>query len=132
MNLTLKRQKYCLYGIFGEITDESGKHFCYTLEHAYSVGDLWTPKVAAGVYTCLRHDPNRLPYVTFELQNVPPFEGCSVDGILLHVLNYNNQSEGCIGVGQELSATCILESQKAFDALMELQKDVESFTLTIS
>ena len=131
MNLILTRKNYSLYGITGELCDESGKHLCFTLEHAYQVGATYLPKVAAGVYNCTRHPPNRLPYETFELQDVPPFQAALVSGILIHVGNYNGDSEGCILVGLEQGQGCILESKKAFDMLMGVQADVASFTLTV-
>lgn len=131
MNLTLARKTFGLYGILGELRDESNNLVCYTLEHAYPQNGSFVPKVAIGTYTCVRHPPARLRYETFELQNVPPFENNPVTGILIHILNYNNQSEGCIGVGLELGTGAILHSQDAFNRLMEVQKDVDSFTLVV-
>lgn len=131
MNLILSREVYSLYGITGKLKDEAGNFICFTLEHAYNVDGVWMPKVASGTYTCERHPPKRLNYETFELQNVPAFQGANVDGILIHRGNYNKDSVGCILVGLERGPGCILESEHAFEKLMELQKDVESFTLRI-
>jgi hypothetical protein len=124
-------------GIFGRLLDESGGLVAHTLEHAYPDGKgNWLPKVAADIYTCLRHAPNRLPYVTFELQNVPDFQGKPVSGILIHVLNFNHESQGCIGLGESISFIArgeemLVNSKKAFEKFMALQKDVDSFNLVI-
>lgn len=133
MNMKLIRKTFGLYGIVGELQDDTGKLFCYTLEHAYPSLNRhpFQPKVAAGVYVCGRHPPNRLPYETFELANVPPFQGAEVTGILIHVGNYNKDSEGCILLGLSLGAGCITDSKLAFDKLMEAQSGVETFTLTV-
>lgn len=104
-----------------------------TLEHAYADGNGgFIPKVAAGTYTCLYVEPTiAIRYPCFELQNVPPFQGCSVDGIKIHVLNFNGQSEGCIGIGLAASAIALLESQVAFNEFMALQSGVTQFQLKV-
>lgn len=132
MNLKLTRNKSSLYGVFGDLRDESGKIIAVTLEHAYLDGAVYAPKLAAGTYTVLRHPPRRLPYETFEVQNVPDFQGNRVDGILIHRGNFNNDSEGCILLGHDIGPACILESGVAFQEFMDLQKDLNSFTLTVT
>lgn len=132
MNLKLVRGRAELYGIFGQLLDENGNVIAVTLEHAYSDGDAFVPKVAVGTYTCTRHAPNRLPYETFEIQNVPNFQGQTVTGILIHVGNYNKDSVGCVLVGEYFGVGCILESKVAFEKLMALQEGVESFTLVVT
>lgn len=136
MNLKLERNKYTKDGVFGILYDDKGQEIAVTLEHVYLNGTTLTAKVSHGEYTCLRHAPNRVPYETFELQNVPNFQGKPVTGILIHVLNYNNESEGCIGVGEAVvespKGKMITNSKVTFDKLMDLQKDVTSFTLEIS
>lgn len=94
--------------------------------------------MAPGTYNCTRHAPNRLPYETWELQNVPPFLGNPVSAILIHVGNYNNDSDGCILVGRRVvsnpdspSENMITSSKNTFNRLMDLTKDLNSFTLTI-
>jgi len=128
MNCTLKRNKWTLDGIFGMLYDENNKQIAVTLEHSYNC----MPKVAAGTYTCVRHAPNRLPYATFELQNVPDFKGSIVTGILIHIGNYNHDSDGCILLGSERNGDMIMHSKKTFEAFMDLKKDVDSFILTIT
>lgn len=131
----LLRDEYIENGIFGRLLDEAGNLICYTLEHAYSSGDAFIAKVAPGTYTCVRHAPNRLPYTTFELQDVPPFQGKPVTGVLLHVGNYNKDSDGCVLLGSNIiedeGVPMLAASKVAFDKFMTLNNTVNSFTLTI-
>jgi hypothetical protein len=136
MDVTLKRIDYLPEGIFGEIRDAAGDLIAVTLEHAYDdqVGG-WTTKVAGGIYTCVRHAPNRLPYETFMLENVPPFQTHPVTGILIHIGNFNKDSDGCILIGTNLSmiggVQAIANSKAAFDQFMQMQDGLSSFRLSI-
>lgn len=132
MNFKLTRKNSSLYGITGQLSSEDNAHTFVTLEHAYSDGKGgFCPKLAPGLYTCVWHEPHRLHYPTYMVTGVPPFQGAPVDGILIHVGNYNQDSEGCILVGLQLGTGCILESQKAFDQFMEIQNRAASFTLMV-
>lgn len=121
-------------GIFGEIIDEQGEVICQTLEHAYPDGNGgWVPKVAPGVYTCVRHLPNRLPYETFMILAVPPFQNSPVSGILFHCGNFDADSEGCILLGLMNDGDKeILQSKIAFEAFMTTLEGVQSFEITIA
>ncbi len=135
MNLLLKRDTYGFYGVFGKLYDSLGNFLGVTLEHPYPMETCpatWQPKVAPGIYTCLKHPPNRLPYETWELQNVPEFEGQPVTDILIHKGNYASDSEGCIILANSLGAGCVLDSKFAFDKFMTLTADETSLTITIS
>ena len=134
MKYVLTRKDFLETGIFGILLDETGKQVAVTLEHAYDSGlgnGTYIPKVAAGIYKCIRHQPNRLPYETYELQDVPNFEGKPVTGILIHKGNFDKDSEGCILLGSFRQDDEILESKVAFDAFMEVTKDEDSLTLII-
>ena len=138
MNFVLTRKDYLSTGIFGEMVSEDGLTVFQTLEHGYSYAPVdstemsWEPKVAVGTYSCIRHSPVRLNYTTFMLQNVPDFQGKSVTGILIHVLNFDAQSEGCIGIGLERIGNIeIVRSKDAFNKFMDLQVGIEEFTLII-
>jgi hypothetical protein len=138
MNLTLTRTDYLGDGIFGGLTLDDGTPFAVTLEHAYPGENYsFVPKLAAGVYECVRHAPNRLPYETFMVENVPPFQGSSVTGLLLHVGNYNADTIGCILLGRNIvtegagGARMITSSQNTFNKFMNLQKGTDKFTLTV-
>lgn len=142
MNLKLTRTSFDPDGVFGLLVDESGAEVCKTLEHAFPVVSVdltsFEPKVAAGTYTCLRHAPNRLPYETWELQNVPNFQGNPVTAILIHVGNYNRDSDGCILVGRNIvpnpdvpSENMITSSQNTFNKIRDLTAGLTSFTLVV-
>lgn len=127
-DLTLQRLSRSQYGIFGEMREtDGGATVCVTLEHNY--GGL--AKLAAGTYTCMRHAPNRLPYETFEVMGVPNFQGKPVTGILFHVLNFDRESLGCVGVGDFATETMIHDSQAAFHRLMALEADGDRFRITV-
>jgi hypothetical protein len=136
MNLILDRNKYLKEGVLGTLHNaETGEQIAVTMEHSYVNGTTITAKVAPGTYTCVRHAPNRLPYETFELQNVPDFQGKPVTGILIHIGNYNKDSDGCILLGLDAppldNPPMVIDSQRAFKSFMELQQGVNSFTLEI-
>lgn len=132
MNFHLIRDRTSLYGIFGSFYDEQNNIVAMTLEHAYSEGAAFVPKLASGTYTCVRHLPNKLHYVTFMVTGVPDFQGNKVDGILIHIGNYNNDSEGCILLGESATATCILGSRDAFNSFMAIQEGLDEFILIVS
>lgn len=132
MNYVMTRYKSGLYGIFSKMIAEDNSSSFAILEHAYFDGvSQYLPKVAAGSYPCVRHPPNRLPYETFMLQNVPPFQGNQVTGCLIHIANYNNDLDGCLGIGKCAQNTMIEDSRIAYEEFMEIQKPVDSFILVI-
>ena len=145
MNLTLRNNEFRPDGIFGTLSDENGKLIALTLQHAYAEYDdtpvFWVPKLPPGEYIC-RRGLHRLAHMdhdfeTFEITNVPPFQGKPVTGILFHALNFNDESEGCVGVGEYLQINpkgvqWIKNSREAFQSLLELQEGINIFTLTVT
>lgn len=131
MSFKIIRKTFGLYGVFGEMYDSKDSLLFVTLEHSYLCGASWLPKVAPGTYTCKRRRSPRFGYDVFEVVDVPNFKGQPVEFIEIHILNFNNQSEGCIGVGMKLGDKCILESGPAFNKFMGLLDGVDSFPLTI-
>lgn len=135
MNLILTRNKFVGAGIFGELQDELARHVCFTLEHSYETDGKYAPKLQEGAYTCVRgqHQLHSMtePFTTFEVTEVPGHSN-----ILFHIGNYNRDSEGCVLLGMEIitgvAADSILSlSKKAFEHFMDLQKNVNEFTLTV-
>ena len=149
MNLILTRTKQAPYGIFGELTDETGAHVCLTLEHSYVVSygygtgygakipapNAWpTPKT--NVYTCVRgaHRLHNMTadFETFEITGVPGHSN-----ILFHWGNFGQKdSDGCVLVGQHLikqadGTEMIDNSRYTFAKFMALQAGVNTFTLTV-
>jgi hypothetical protein len=135
VNLTLTRNEFRPDGVFSTLTDESGVKIASTLEHAYddiSPGE-WLPKIPDGTYTCVRgqHRLARMQtsFETFEVTNVPGHTN-----ILFHIGNFDNDSEGCILLGENVANTkpqMITNSKSTFVKFMELQDGVSSFTLTV-
>lgn len=135
MNITLTRNQNTPEGIFGNFTDENGNQVCVTLEHAYDDGSgNWSAKIPAGTYTCQRgqHQLTGMAnsFETFEVTNVPGHTN-----ILIHMGNFDKDSEGCILVGRAIagsgSSEMITSSVLTFNAFMQLQAGLDTFTLTV-
>jgi hypothetical protein len=141
MDLTLKREENRADGIFSTCTDADGNTVAHCLEHSYDDGNGgWMPKLANGTYTCQR-GPHRLhgmtaDFITFEITNVPDFQGASVTGILYHWGNYNADSEGCVlvgeGIAQSTKGQMVTASKVAWQALMDLQVGLDTFQVTVT
>lgn len=139
MDMVLIRTEFREDGIFGILMDSDGVGFeCRTLEHAYGQnGDGWAPKLPPGEYTCvkgmhtLEHHP--VPFEAFEVMNVPGHVG-----ILFHIGNFNNDSDGCILLGMDVSKDpqspglqILSDSKETFAAFMTVQGDAITFHLTV-
>ena len=136
MDMALTRTEYRADGILSRLTDMAGTLIAVTLEHSYTDGQGgYYPKVLPGNYICERgihqllNEPNS--FETFQLMDVP-----NHTGILFHVGNYNDDSEGCILLGESIGSTTsnqimIMSSHLAFAKFMSLQGGAESFYLTV-
>lgn len=134
MDLKLHRIDYFADGIFGELRQLDGTKVCSTLEHSYDSGHgdgSFIPKIPKGTYVCKRRHSPKFKYDLFELQHVPGHEA-----IEIHIGNYNDDSHGCILVGMDQVKLgkfhMIQHSRAAFQKLMDLQKGVDTFNLTIT
>jgi hypothetical protein len=130
MNLT--RNSFEISGIYGTLTSEDGTFSCVTLEHAFLQDDgSYAPITPPGTYTCqlgmhsLDHIP--APFKAYQIMNVPGHSG-----VLIHMGNYNKDSDGCCLVGAERVGDMINSSRVTFDKLMESLNNIDSFTLIIS
>jgi len=129
MDLKLNRIDYKEDGIVSELISGNSRIIAHTLEHSYDK----VPKLQPGVYKCVRgthrlHD--NVPFETFEVTGV---EGHS--GILMHVGNWNKDSDGCLLLGDAVTTsnkgTMITNSKVIFHDFMALQAGVDSFMLTV-
>jgi len=134
MNLILKRTDFIDTGIFGLLTDTDGNQVAVTLEHAFDSGNgdgTYAPKIPNGVYTCQRSQ-HRLEgmdhdFTTFQIMNVP-----NHTNILFHWGNYNQDSDGCVLLGNERNGDMIMNSKVTFQKFMDLQNGLDTFTLTVT
>lgn len=132
MNFSLKRDVKSALGVFGVMKSEDGAHTFQTLEHAYETAPgCFMPKVAPGTYTCKRYTSPEHG-VVFVLVCVPDFQGEPVSYIEIHIGNFQRDSKGCILIAIARGDSMVIESGWAFKMFMELQKDVDCFTLTVS
>lgn len=127
---TLIHKRFCPDGIFGELYRD-GTLVAYTLEHSFDN----KPKVVDGSYTCIR-GPHRLhgmteDFITFEIKNVPPFNGNPVTGILFHWGNYNKDSDGCVLLGSTTAPTMVGNSRQTWSNFMKSLEGFDSFGLTV-
>jgi hypothetical protein len=142
--LKLIRHDHQVDGIFGKLFTEEGEKIAVTLEHAYDSGlgdGSYTPKVPPGEYLCVKsqHQLHSMahPFTTFELKKVPGHTN-----ILLHSGNFNEDSDGCILLGQEIThtthapnhpggTTMITASRVTFKKFMERMNLIDTFYLTV-
>jgi hypothetical protein len=130
MNLVLKRYPPEPDGIFGVLYDGEGVEICETLEHSFDGKAIIPP----GLYTCVRgiHQlEHGEPFETFEIVGVSRHSG-----LLFHVGNRNEDSHGCILVGDAMvnhkgTPDSISGSRDAFARLMSTQAGREFFQLTV-
>jgi hypothetical protein len=130
-DFTLRRVEHQAQGIFGELLDAWGNVVCQTLEHAYTAtgGAAYSPKLPPGTYTCVKGTHrliNMGPFETFEITGV---EGHS--GILFHVGNYNDDSEGCVLLGMQRAGNSITASHAAFAEFMSRCANCTQFQLRV-
>lgn len=130
MNLKLIRKTRIASGIFGVILDDQDQQIAVTLEHAYrDYSGNYGPKLPRGVYTCKRGThalKDGIPFEAFEILNVPGHTG-----VLFHVGNYNEDSEGCVLLGDEVNGNMITQSKDAFKEFMALQEGCDEFQIQV-
>lgn len=103
MNLVLHRRPATDDAILGALYVD-GKFECFTLENSHVLIPLGTYRVTI---TESEKFGRMLP-----LLDVP-----GRSGIRIHPLNYPQESEGCIGVGQDHGVTSVRDSRLAMQAL---------------
>lgn len=133
MNLTLTRKIYRADGILSTLSSSDLPLVACTLEHAYPSAVTWQPKIPPGVYECIRsqHLLHGMtdPFTTFEVMGV-----AGHTGILFHWGNFNEDSEGCILLGESFGSgprSMVTNSRDAFSKFMALQDGVEFFPITV-
>lgn len=130
MQFTLKRREFREDGIFSELHDPAGKVVSQTVEHSYKN----LPKLYLGTFKCVRgqHQLHGMtkPFTTFEVTGVNGHTG-----ILFHVGNWNDDSDGCIlmgeGIAQSSKGQMVTGSRINFNAFMKSLDGVNEFTLVV-
>lgn len=136
MDMVLRRLANRQDGIVGELQSDDILSFkCATLEHAYADDrGGWFSKIPIGFYKCVRgmHKLTHGPmFETFEIKYVPGHTG-----ILFHTGNFNNDSMGCVLLGERMEdrpgqAVMIANSKITFELFMRAQRNVKEFNLTV-
>lgn len=104
MNLLLQRKSAADDAIIGELFVE-GVHECFSLERL-------GVEIPPGTYRVTITPSERFGRLLPLINDVP-----GRSGIRIHPLNLPQQSEGCIGVGQEATVTSIEYSRLAMTSL---------------
>jgi hypothetical protein len=124
MNLLLKRSylENCTIGVLFY----QGSKVCNTVEKPWNSNKPFKSCIPAGKYKIYRHHSEKYPN-TFALVNhdlgIGQHKGDSLRyGCLIHVANFPDEVEGCIGPGLDLhpSTWGVSQSRKAMDVLNKL------------
>lgn len=134
MRLKLERTKYTEAGAFGVLVDDQRDPIAYTLEHTFPEDPsentgYYDVKLPYGVYKCVRgiHQlAHGKPFETFEVTGVPGHTG-----ILFHIGNTNQDSDGCILLGTLCYQERLYNSRDAFYNFMRFLHDQTEFVLEI-
>ncbi len=144
MNMLLQRLRYENDGIFSLLMQDNKtveKPFSIC-EHAYPSGVAeytWLPKVLPGEYCCVR-GKHRLHGMTEDFETFEITDVLGHSGILLHWGNWNEDSQGCLLVGDAFAKAehdgmkgvdLVTNSRAAFKRFMDLQLGVSTFQLTV-
>lgn len=130
-DLTLKRVDAQSWGTYGVLIGKDGP-FIVTLELPWLDNAQRISAIPKGVYTCKRVQSPKFGN-TFEVTNVP-----NRSHILFHAGNSTADSLGCILTGTSFDPVGgmngkngVTGSKLALDELMDMQRAVDSFKLTI-
>lgn len=93
---TLTRTLEGWQGAFGKLLDPAGKQLCVTCERPWLDNIVGKSCIPPGTYNVIPHDSVSHPY-TWEVTGVPGRKD-----ILIHNGNTENDTEGCILVGDSM------------------------------
>lgn len=130
ITLRLQRLTQTEFATYGLLTDEENRELVKTLELPWKHNAHGISCIPPGEYVAYRRKSPKRGYQLFGLLAVP-----GRSDIEIHVGNTVADSSGCILVGTRLGMVGdqhgILESHRAFDALMLHLKGVDRFTLDV-
>lgn len=132
-DVMLKRVDHREWGTYGVLIGPKGP-FIVTLERPYTDGFGRMSYIKAGVYQAKRFLSPKFKVETFEITGV-----VGRDKILFHWGNAVADSEGCVLTGTTFDPVGGMDgkngvtgSKLAFDELMDLQRGVSAFRLTVT
>ena len=132
-DLMLRRVDHRTWGTYGVLIGAKGP-FIVTLERPFTDGHGAMSYIKAGVYTAKRFLSPKFKVETFEITGVK-----GRDKILFHWGNAVADSEGCVLTGTTFDPVGGMDgkngvtgSRLAWDELMDMQRGVDSFTLTVA
>ena len=112
----------------GVLVDNEGEPICVTLENPWRHNEPFVSCIPCGKYECEMVDSPKFGEV-YEVKDVPDRYS-----ILFHILNYESQTHGCIGLGTKFgkkgSDPAIWQSGVSFKYFYNYMKK-EPFTLNI-
>jgi Family of unknown function (DUF5675) len=127
--VTLERTIINECGAFGTLSNAASPQLLLsTLEHSYVEGDEWKAKLPAGIYTCKRgvHQLIHNKIETFQIMEVPGHSG-----MLFHLGNTEEDSEGCVLLGMWADSKQLYHSAIAFSKFMASLQGKDQFTLEV-
>jgi len=129
MLLKINRVASKMFGTFGVFMLSDGTPFAVTLERPWADNKKGLSCIPANIYLCKRIKSGKFGD-TFEVDGVP-----GRDAILFHKGNINNDTHGCILVGEQFEplggVPGIAASAKGFAEFLSVTKDESSFVLEI-
>jgi len=133
----LQRTMHTPDGIFGRLI-LGGETFCQTLEHAFLHDKVYLPILPDGAYT-LKRGIHRLTtgpeFVTYAFPRFMSWDKKPHTGVLFHVGNWNQDSTGCVLVGEEKGSLGgkpgVLRSKMAFKRFLEACGDAETINVDV-
>ena len=126
MRNTLNRVDYSEGGIFGQFFFENDSlPFCVTLEHSFN----GVPVVPLGVFNCVRGVHRLSDGVAFETFEITGIDGHS--GLLFHAGNFNDDSHGCVLLGESRAINYITNSRKKFNDFMMRLQGIDQFQIEV-
>lgn len=136
MILTLKRVRKDAFGVFSNLMNEEGHIIASCLEHSYDYGDgHWEAKITEGEHECVRgmHTlHNNVEFETFEITGIVGHKG-----LLFHWGNKENDSEGCVLMGDKFQGNAVINSRQTFAHFLAMfmatpeRPQVDRFTLRV-
>lgn len=133
-NLLLKRSYSMIDATCGLLIDPYlDQIICLTLEPPWRFNEKNISCIPNGIYDCVLYRTDRTVLgdeMTYRISHVS-----DRDGILFHIGNTIDDTEGCILTGSEFgilnNKTAVLESRKAFKRFMDWADNIASFQIRI-